>query len=214
MEARLAVVADETSPTRTAAAALRDLRHAIEAQHQAALVKPALAELEAERDRALASMAEDLARCGLDAQVRWLLCLAGGAPCAGLVGGQACLHAAIATRAIAATRQGICDVSSNPPLPPPHCPQAAIAASTGAASSSGSAAVRGMVQQLIEEARRLPPMPPMPVDYSGLLASVHRWIEELQGAATDVETAQAVRALPAVAVPERAVACAWFNSAC
>lgn len=52
-----------------------------------------------------------------------------------------------------------------------------------------------MVQQMIEEARRLPPMPPMPVDYSGLLASVHRWIEELQGAAGDVEQAQAVGAV-------------------
>ena len=51
-----------------------------------------------------------------------------------------------------------------------------------------------MVQGMIEEARRLPPVPPMPVDYSGLQASLRRWVEELQGAAADVELAQAVRA--------------------
>jgi exonuclease VII small subunit len=137
VEARLAVVADETSAARSAAATLRDLRHAIEDQYQAALVKPPLAELEGVRDRALDGMAEEMGRYGLDAQ-------------------------------------------------------AAIAASAGgASSSSGAAGVRGMVQGMIEEARRLPPVPPMPVDYSGLLASVHRWIEELQGAAEDVEQAQA-----------------------
>lgn len=73
--------------------------------------------------------------------------------------------------------------------------QAAIAASAdGASSSSGAAGIRGMVQGMIEEARRLPPVPPMPVDYSGLLASLRRWVEELQGTAADVEQAQAVRA--------------------
>lgn len=70
VEARLAVVGDETGSVRTAATTLRDLRHAIEDQHQAALVKPPLAELEGVRDRALAAMEEEMRRYGLDAQVR------------------------------------------------------------------------------------------------------------------------------------------------
>ena len=53
--------------------------------------------------------------------------------------------------------------------------------------------MRASVQQAIEEAQRLPPMPLMPVDYSGLLADIQRWIEELQGAAADVAAAQQVR---------------------
>ena len=57
--------------------------------------------------------------------------------------------------------------------------------------SSGE--VRGAVQQAIEEARRLPPMPLLPVDYSGLLADLRQWIQALQGAAADVTTAQQVQ---------------------
>lgn len=98
----------------------------------------------------------------------------------------------------------------NTPLPLLIWMQAAIAASAGgASSSSGAAGIRGMVQQMIEEARRLPPIPPMPVDYSGLLASVHRWIEELQGAAGDVEQAQAVGAM-LVAEPAEPAVLRWM----
>lgn len=49
------------------------------------------------------------------------------------------------------------------------------------------------MQQAIEEARRLPPMPLMPVDYSGLLADLRQWIQALQGANADVVASQHVR---------------------
>ena len=51
--------------------------------------------------------------------------------------------------------------------------------------------VRSAVDDAIEEARRLPPMPLMPIDYSALLADIHRWIEALQGAQADVDAAAA-----------------------
>lgn len=52
--------------------------------------------------------------------------------------------------------------------------------------------VRGTVQQALEEAQRLPEMPPF-VDYTALLADVREWVEQLQGAASDITSAQQVR---------------------
>ncbi len=51
--------------------------------------------------------------------------------------------------------------------------------------------VRSLAAQAIEEAKRMPPVPPF-VDYSALLADLQRWIAELEGAAADVDQAQAV----------------------
>lgn len=55
-----------------------------------------------------------------------------------------------------------------------------------------TADVRGAVRQAIEEARRLPPMPLMPVDYSALLADIQSWIAALEAASADVAAAQQV----------------------
>lgn len=69
------------------------------------------------------------------------------------------------------------------PLPPNHrLPQP---------EAPSTSDVCGTVQQAIEEARRLPDMPPF-VDYSGLLADVREWVEQLQGAARDISAAQQV----------------------
>lgn len=63
--------------------------------------------------------------------------------------------------------------------------QQGLAVPAGAAPSD----VRGTVQQAIEEAKRLPEMPAF-VDYSGLLADLQQWVEELQAAGADVAAAQ------------------------
>jgi len=52
--------------------------------------------------------------------------------------------------------------------------------------------VQSTVQQAIEQAKRLPEMPPY-VDYSDLLADIQSWIGELESATADVGTAQQVR---------------------
>lgn len=46
-----------------------------------------------------------------------------------------------------------------------------------------------MVRQLIEEARRMPPPPPLPVDYSALLAALAAWLAALEGCKQDVQAA-------------------------
>ncbi len=55
--------------------------------------------------------------------------------------------------------------------------------------SAGPSDVRSSVQQAVEEARRLPEMPPF-VDYSALLADLQQWVGELQASAADVAAAQ------------------------
>ena len=215
MEARLAVVGQKAAPIRPAADALQGLRHAIENVHQPALVKPPLAELEGERDQAIAAMILELGRVGLDAQVRLRGCL-----CTGACGLCRCNVAGMQWCANQCSRggrwrRGECGcrlTSSLPPQliapvgPPSSQPQPATGAA-GAAPGSGGMTVREMVRQLIEEARRLPEVPPMPVDYSGLLDSIRRWIEELQGAAADVEQAQAVRAACCMRLLQSWMAC-------
>ena len=54
--------------------------------------------------------------------------------------------------------------------------------------------VRSTVQQAIDDAKKLPEMPPF-VDYSALLADVREWVEQLQGAASDISSAQQVGTL-------------------
>ena len=49
--------------------------------------------------------------------------------------------------------------------------------------------VRGAVRRQIEEAQRLPSMPPF-VDYRPLLAELQRWQEELEGAQSDLAAVQ------------------------
>ena len=66
--------------------------------------------------------------------------------------------------------------------------------------------VRGAVQQAVEAAQRLLPMPPF-VDYSALLADIGEWVEQLQGATADVSAAQQVGAAGG-RVSGRSVACA------
>lgn len=68
------------------------------------------------------------------------------------------------------------DAPSPPPQPPNPQPEE----------------VRTLAARAIEDARRLPEMPPF-VDYSSLLADLQRWIAELEGAAADVDRAQEVR---------------------
>ena len=52
--------------------------------------------------------------------------------------------------------------------------------------------VRGMVAAAIEEAKRIPEAPPVPVNYSSLQRSIQEWIEQLEGTNSDVATAQQV----------------------
>ena len=52
--------------------------------------------------------------------------------------------------------------------------------------------VREMVGLAIEEARRIPDVPPVPIDYSSVLAGIREWIEQLEGTNSDVEAAQQV----------------------
>lgn len=51
--------------------------------------------------------------------------------------------------------------------------------------------VRSGVQRLVEEAQRLPKMPPY-VSYDALLADLQQWIEALEGCTADVAAAQQV----------------------
>jgi hypothetical protein len=43
-----------------------------------------------------------------------------------------------------------------------------------------------LVGRALEEARRLPEVPPVPVNYSSLLASLRDWIEQLEATNADV----------------------------
>ena len=52
--------------------------------------------------------------------------------------------------------------------------------------------VRGMVAAAIEEARRIPEAPPVPINYSSLQRSIQEWIEQLEGTNSDVAAAQQV----------------------
>ncbi|KAL4428231.1 hypothetical protein ABPG75_002320 [Micractinium tetrahymenae] len=86
--------------------------------------------------------------------------------------------------------------SSKPPLAEAEAARdAAVAALLSGAALEGLSApaasdVRGAVQRLIEEAERLPEMPPMPVNYDDLLADIRQWIAELDGCQADVQAAQ------------------------
>lgn len=70
MEQRLAAVGEQVAPAAAASDALQQLRQRIEEECVPALVKPPLAELEAERDGALSAMAAELSGRGLPAMVR------------------------------------------------------------------------------------------------------------------------------------------------
>ena len=50
--------------------------------------------------------------------------------------------------------------------------------------------MRGGVQRLLDEAQRLPEMPPMPVNYDDLLADIRQWLAALEGCQADVAAAQ------------------------
>ena len=53
--------------------------------------------------------------------------------------------------------------------------------------------LRDMVRQLIEEAKRIPEPPPLPVNYDDLLAGLQRWIDDCEAANRDVDAAVQVR---------------------
>ena len=52
--------------------------------------------------------------------------------------------------------------------------------------------MRGIVHQAIEEARRIPDVPPVPIDYSSVLAGIREWIEQLEATQSEVAAAQQV----------------------
>ncbi len=70
VEQRLAAVGEQLGPAAAASDALQQLRQRIEEECVPALIKPPLAELEAERDGALSTLAAELAGRGLPAVVR------------------------------------------------------------------------------------------------------------------------------------------------
>jgi hypothetical protein len=49
--------------------------------------------------------------------------------------------------------------------------------------------LRDMVRHMIEEARRIPEPPPLPVDYGPLLEELRRWVEAAEAANRDVDAA-------------------------
>lgn len=49
--------------------------------------------------------------------------------------------------------------------------------------------LRDLMRQLIEEARRIPPPPPLPTNYDALLADVRAWLAALEGVKIDVQEA-------------------------
>ena len=59
----------------------------------------------------------------------------------------------------------------------------------GGLAAQEPAGVRSSVQREIEEAQRLPEMPPF-VDYTALLADLQRWVEALATTTADVSAAQ------------------------
>lgn len=59
----------------------------------------------------------------------------------------------------------------------------------GGLAAQEPAGVRSTVQQAVEDAKKLPDMPPF-VDYSALLAELQHWVEVLAAAAADVTTAR------------------------
>jgi hypothetical protein len=50
--------------------------------------------------------------------------------------------------------------------------------------------VRGLVGAALEQAKRLPKVPPVPVNYSGILAAVRDWIEQLEATNADLSGAE------------------------
>jgi hypothetical protein len=56
--------------------------------------------------------------------------------------------------------------------------------------------LRDMVRHMIEEARRIPEPPPLPVDYGPLLEELRRWVEAAEAANRDVDAATQVRRPP------------------
>lgn len=57
-------------------------------------------------------------------------------------------------------------------------------------ATPAKADVRDAVLRLVEGARRLPEMPPMPVNYDDLLADLQEWLAELEGVESDLSVAQ------------------------
>ena len=95
----------------------------------------------------------------------------------------------------ASTARHILDTCPAVPVPQPPLAeaeaahQAAIASLAEALALEGVPDVRGAVARLVQEAQRLPPMPPF-VDYRPLLGKLQRWQGELAGARGDVAAAQ------------------------
>jgi hypothetical protein len=50
--------------------------------------------------------------------------------------------------------------------------------------------MRGVVHSAIEVAKRIPDVPPVPTNYSGLLAAIQEWIEQLGATNNDLAAAQ------------------------
>lgn len=88
-----------------------------------------------------------------------------------------------------------CPLSVQPPLEDATAARnQAVTALLGGLAAGGltaqePAALRSSVQQAVEEARRLPDMPPF-VDYTALLADLQQWVEALQAATAGVRTAR------------------------
>lgn len=71
--------------------------------------------------------------------------------------------------------------------------------------------LRDLVRQLIEEAKRIPPPPPLPVDYDPLLAELRGWVGELKAVKDDVQAALEVRARAGQAADPRGLGHAARN---
>lgn len=179
VEGRLEDVADQVAPPVGAAAtALQDLLQRVQDVYNLSLTKPPLAEVEAERDAAVAALVAGLA----------LSTLVGGWLALGREG--RCEVPRAAPHAVA---QGSCkrrEVPACLTAAPAHQPLSSCLECQPAAPSGRD--VRGEVRRLIEEARRLPEMPGY-VNYDPLLRDIAAWIEELQGGQADVAAARQVR---------------------
>ena len=180
LEARLFGVQDSVGPTAAAASTLRDLREYIEN------AQPPLADAQAVRDNAVATLAAGLLAQGLPPLVRGRRGAAGGR--GGRQQGQAAGAICRAWKAVAGLWQALWRSRASSHCLNTCCPSRSQLQPEAPAPDD----VRALAQQAIEEAKRMPEMPAFH-DYSALLDDIAAWLETLRGCGADVQAALEVR---------------------
>ncbi len=197
VEQRLAAVHGRVAgPAATAVVALQALAERIEGEFCLTLVKPPLAEVESQRDAAVAALTGAL---DLSALVRlrlfWICCARQAHVHALLDWRWGCLWqagAALAGCLTPAERPHVCNHSHSPTIGHPFMLSIAPAICLHLQTPASSARdVRGEVRRLLDEALSLPEMPGY-VNYEPVQRDIQQWIDALRGAAADVDGARQV----------------------